>query len=94
MRLSALGSVGEGLRADHEDDRAGTDVPRKYALSYREAEGQPPDIWLAESGKASPPACPRTKEVSRLSAVLTSIPPKARHFIEDRDVHMPQAERR
>ncbi len=94
MCLSALGSVGEGRRADHEDDGPGTNVSRQHALPYREAEGQPPDIWLAEPGKASAQVCPRTKEVCRLPISLTSIPPKARHFIEDRDVHMPQAERR
>jgi len=89
MRLSALGGGGQGCSANYQDDGAGTDVSRQHALPYREAEGHPPDIWLTESGKASPPACPRTKEVSRLPTVLTSIPAKARHFIEDRDVHMP-----
>lgn len=32
MCLSAVGGVGEGRHADHEDDEPGTNVPREYAL--------------------------------------------------------------
>lgn len=89
MRLSALGGGGQRQGTDHEDDGPGADVSRQYALPYREAEDHSPDLWLTESGKTSPATRPRAKEVDRLSTGLTAIPPKVRHFIENRDMYMP-----